>query len=80
MIKNADSAFKVKPFDKRACEEAAGKSCRAKYDATSTKVETAQICPTCMDMTARTDVADNASGFVEQHQGQIYCAGTVPLP
>jgi hypothetical protein len=81
-IKNADSAFKnkVPPFDKQACEITSTKSCRTKYDAASTSLEGKAICPPCLDAIARGNVADAARAFLEQNQGQIYCAGTVPLP
>ncbi len=79
-IKNADSAFKAKPFDKVACESGSGKSCQAKYDGTSLKLEAGTTCPTCLDMAGRATIADAILTFLESNQGQIYCSGTVPLP
>ena len=79
-IKQADSAFKMTPFDAAACESAAGKSCRAKYDATSAKLETAMTCQPCLDATARGGAADAAHLLDEQGRARIYCAGTVALP
>jgi hypothetical protein len=79
-IKQADSAFKMTPFDATACEGAAGKSCRAKYDATSAKLGAAMTCPPCLDATARGGVADTAHLLSEQSRARVYCAGTVALP
>lgn len=77
-IKQANVEFKQKPFDKAACESGA-KSCRTKYDASSGKLDEKGTCPACLDAAARGSVADASRDFLEQHQAQIYCAGTVPL-
>lgn len=36
-------------------------------------------CPACLDTTAQGDLADRVMTFVEQTNGSLYCAGTVPL-
>jgi len=77
-MKQAAVEFKGKPFDKAACESGA-KSCRTKYDAASGKLDQKGTCPSCLDAAARGSVADMTRDFLEQHQAQIYCAGTVPL-
>jgi hypothetical protein len=83
-VKQADKAFKGTPFDEDGCEEGTGKpaSCRAKYDKASTALlgMTTQICPPCLGATAQGSVADAVTNFVDQINGHIYCAGTVPLP
>jgi hypothetical protein len=39
------------------------------------------ICPPCLDATAQGALADAMSSFIDQTSGgQIYCAGTTPLP
>ncbi|HEY2385888.1 MAG TPA: esterase-like activity of phytase family protein [Candidatus Binatia bacterium] len=79
-IKQADAAFKLTPFDATACESAAAKSCRGKYDAASAKLGAALTCPPCLDAGARGGAADTAHLAHEQSRPRVYCAGTVPLP
>ncbi len=79
-VKDADAASKGAAFDRAACETGLAKSCRAKYDAASTKLEAAMTCPPCLGAVARGDVADAAHGLHEQARARIYCDGTVPLP
>jgi hypothetical protein len=88
--KEADAALKNKPFDVQACEEGSGKptSCLAAYDkaqaavlAKTATVNKQPICPTCLGQAAQDALADAMFSFIDQSSdGQIYCAGTVPLP
>jgi len=87
-----DTALKDKPFDVQACEEGTGKptSCLAAYDKAQAAVlaktatvnkQKVLICPACLDATAQGALADAMISFIDQSSdGQIYCAGTVPLP
>ncbi len=77
-VKQADNALAVKPFDESACETGTGTpvSCRAAYDNTSATLDGQNICPACLDSTARGEAADVLSSFLEQNNGQIYCAGS----
>jgi hypothetical protein len=90
--KEADAAFRNRSFDVQACEEGTGTptSCRAAYNkaqaavlartATVNKQKVA-ICPSCLDATAQGALADAMTSFIAQTSGgQIYCAGTTPLP
>jgi outer membrane protein assembly factor BamB len=89
--KEADAALKKKSFNVQACEGTSTRtSCRAAYDkaeaavlaktATVNKQKQA-ICPLCLDATAQGALADAIFSFIDQSSdGQIYCAGTVPLP
>ena len=82
-IKQADAALKGEAFDEEACEQGTGKplSCRAKYDKATSKLLKTDICPACLNTeAAQGHLADVATTFVEDNNGQIYCAGTTPLP
>jgi hypothetical protein len=83
-IKQADAARKGKAFDEDACEQGTGKpvSCRTAYDNATTKLLGLKkpICPPCLDATAQSNLADLVVNLVENNNGQIYCAGTTPLP
>jgi hypothetical protein len=89
--KDADTALKKEPFDVQACEGTSTRiSCRAAYNKAQAAVlaRTATvnkhkvlICPACLDATAQGALADAMISFIDQtSDGQIYCAGTVPLP
>jgi len=90
--KDADAALKSKSFNVQACEEGSGTptSCRAAYDKAQAAVlaktatvnkQKALICPSCLDATAQGALADAMISFIDQtSDGQIYCAGTTPLP
>ena len=77
-------AFKGQPFDEDACEEGSGKpiSCRATYDKATAKLlgRMPPICPACLSATVQGSLADTAMTSLDQLIGQIYCAGTTPLP
>jgi streptogramin lyase len=91
-VKEADHALNKQPFDEIACEEGTGAkpiSCRAAYDkaqaAVLAKTVTVKkvkqpICPACLGATAQSSLADAAMSFVEQLDGQVYCAGTTGFP
>ena len=83
-IKQADNARRGTHFDEDACEQGTGKpvSCRAAYDkATATLLGLKKpICPLCLGGAAQTALADSVMSFIDQINGQIYCAGTTPLP
>jgi len=76
--KQADAAFKGKPFDELACEQGTGKpaSCLTKYETASAKTVN---CPTCLNSVAQSTVASVVASFVDENKGAVYCAGTVPL-
>jgi plastocyanin len=79
-IKQADAALKGVPFDEEACEHGTGKpmSCRAAYDkATAALLGLKKpICPACLDAAAQGNLADLVTNFLENRNGQVYCAGT----
>jgi hypothetical protein len=89
-IKQADSALKGKLFDEEACEQGTGRptSCRAAYDKASAallartvlvnKVKV-PLCPGCLGTAAQSSLGDLVSNFIENNNGQIYCAGTTPF-
>jgi peptidyl-Lys metalloendopeptidase len=80
-VKLTDASVKNKPFDDDACEDGTGKptSCRAAFDAASTKLLGSGTCPACLDAGTQDGVADQTMQFVELYNGSIYCAGTVPF-
>lgn len=84
-MKQADAALKGKPFDEEACEQGTGTSvsCRAKYDKAMSALLGLKtpICPPCLNTSAtQSHLADLVNTFIEDNNGQIYCAGTTPLP
>ena len=84
-IKQADAALKGTSFNEEACEQrATGRpmSCRAAYDkATATLLGLkTNICPACLNAAAQGSLGDTMMNFLNQNNGLIYCAGTVPLP
>ena len=92
--KEADYALKNKAdaFNEMACEQGTGKptSCLAAYDKAQAAVlaktaavnkQQVALCPSCLDATAQGALADAMISFIDQtSDGQIYCAGTIPLP
>jgi hypothetical protein len=89
--KEADAALKKKSFNVQACEGTSTRtSCRAAYDKAQAAVlaktatvnkQKVTICPSCLDATAQGALADAMFSFIDQSSdGQIYCAGTTPLP
>jgi hypothetical protein len=91
--KEADAALRNNDsFHVQACEEGTGKpiSCLAAYDKAQAAVlaktatvnkQKVLICPSCLDAVAQGALADAMISFIDQSSdGQIYCAGTVPLP
>lgn len=81
-IKQADFALKGQAFDVAACETGTGTpvSCRAAYDAASASLVAKGICPTCLGAAAQSNLADQMDTVLANRQGDIYCAGTTPLP
>jgi len=81
-VKQASFALKGKAFDEEACEQGAGKpvSCRTAYNKASASLVAKGTCPTCLGATAQSNLADLMTSFLEQNNGQMYCAGTTPLP
>ena len=77
-IKQAVAGLKgtTPPFDEEGCEQGAGKSCRANYDAASVKLLGKSICPDCLLGSAQSSLADAMMSFLEVHNGQIYCDGS----
>ena len=67
-----DAAAKGKPIDEEACEQAA----RAAYDLASAKLKG---CPGCLDVTARATLANDVETALDQHGGEIQCAGSVAI-
>jgi hypothetical protein len=82
-VKQADFGLKVKPFDEQTCQQGVGKptSCRAAYNKAIAALQGKKtpICPSCLDTTAQSGLADAVMSFIEQINGQIYCAGSVPF-
>jgi len=77
-IKQADSALRGLPFDEQACEQGGTPvSCRAAYDRATAALLRLQptICPLCLNGTVQSNLADLMTSFVEDNNGQIYCAG-----
>jgi hypothetical protein len=78
--KQADLALKGKPFDEEACEQGSGTpmSCRTAYDKASAALlgRKRAICPPCLGAIAQGNLADLVTNFLDQRNGQIYCAGT----
>ena len=80
------------PFDEEACEQAPATarplSCRASYSKASAavlartalvnKVKT-PLCPDCLGLAAQSSLADTTMNFMEQLNGDVYCAGTTSL-
>ena len=83
-IKQADSALQRRTFNEDACEEGTGRptSCRAIYDRTTMRLldQASPICPLCLNAIAQTNLANLVVDFIDQYNGLIYCAGTLPLP
>ena len=84
-IKQADAALNGQSFDEEACEQGTGKpiSCRAAYDKATSKLLALKtpICPPCLNTAAtQGHLADLVTTFIEDNNGQVYCAGTTPLP
>ena len=80
--KQADAALAGKSFDEEACEQGTGKpvSCRAAYDKATPALVAKGTCPACLDATAQSNLADLVTTFLDDNNGQIYCAGSTPLP
>ena len=74
-VKAGDSAFRNRSFDEEACETAA----KAKFDAAVAKIAAKAQCPPCVLANAP-GLRDQIESFLDQNNGQAYCAGTVPLP
>ena len=76
--KQADFVLKGKSFDEEACEEGTGKpvSCRAAYDNATASLVAKGICPACLNTPAQGTLADLVTTFLENNNGQIYCAGS----
>ncbi len=83
-IKQADAALNGKAFDEESCEQGSGRplSCRAAYNNTSLSLLALRTasCPPCLGLSAQAGLADAMTALVETMNGQIYCAGTQPLP
>ena len=83
-IKQADAVRRRVAFDEEACEQGTGKpvSCRTAYNNATTKLlgRTPPICPSCLDATAQSNLADGVVAFIENNKALTYCAGTTPLP
>ncbi len=74
--KVASSLLAGNTFDEPACRI----GCRAKYDATSDKLESGGTCPTCLGATQQDDIADDFETARKGGYGDFYCEGTVPIP
>jgi len=74
-VKAADSAFHGRSFDEDGCKAAA----KGKFDAAVAKVAAKVQCPPCVLGNAP-GLRDDVESFLDQKNGQAYCAGTVPLP
>jgi streptogramin lyase len=83
-VRHADAALKGRSFDVEACEQGTGKpvSCRAAYNNATARLlaRTPAICPACLDAAAQSHLADLMVTFIKNNNGEIYCAGTAPLP
>ena len=73
-------ALKGKVFDEEACESTGPKSCRVKYTARLAALVAQNSCPLCLDMTHQETLADQAEVQLDSGNGDLYCAGSVPLP
>ena len=74
-VKAADSAFHGRSFDEDGCKAAA----KGKFDAAVAKVAAKVQCPPCV-LGDAPGLRDDVESFLDQKNGQAYCAGTVPLP
>jgi hypothetical protein len=71
-VKAAATAFKGKPFDVQACEDAAA----AKYDKTASGVKK---CPACT-VGAAPILRDAIEALQDGRNGGVYCEGSTPFP
>src|SRR5262249_53798811 len=78
--KQADGAFKQKPADEEACEEAGSKSAKAKLDAAITKV--AALCPDGVVDNADAVATGLVSGptSLDVQNGLVYCDQSSGVP
>jgi len=67
----AREGLKSRPFDETTCEA----NCRLKYDLASYPAS----CPTCLDASGRSAIADTIETFADGENGALYCAGTIPF-
>jgi hypothetical protein len=81
-LKQATKAVAGTVFDEEACEQGTGPpvSCRAAYDKASAAILAKGICPPCLTTGVQSNLASLVTNFFEQNNGQMYCAGTTPLP
>ena len=75
-VAQSNSLLQSIPFDDDACEAGTPTSCRDLFDASSATITG---CPACLDTAAQDDLADRVMTFVEQTNGSLYCAGSVPF-
>jgi hypothetical protein len=77
-VKQADAALAGRPFLEESCEV----SCRRGYDKGTTTLlgHKTPICPVCLNVTAQGSLADLLGKLLDTNNGQLYCAGTTPLP
>ena len=75
-VAQSNSLLQSIPFDDDACEAGTPTSCRDTFDASSAAITG---CPVCLDTAAQGDLADRVTTFVEQTNGSLYCAGSVPF-
>jgi hypothetical protein len=80
-VKEASAAMQGAPFDAVGCATGTPlKSCRAKFDLASQKLEAKAICPTCLDDAHRASLADRVTLDVHGETSDLYCLGMTPLP
>jgi hypothetical protein len=73
-VKAAKAIESGKTFDDEACESTDPvKSCRAKYDAVSTKI-VGRGCPNCLDFAQQGTIADQVESSLDANNQTFYCA------
>ncbi len=74
-LKAADAAFRALPFDEEGCESAA----KSKYNGTNAKLFASGGCPLCAQSNAP-GLRAQLESALDETNGLVYCAGSVPLP